>query len=171
MEENQKPEESLAEEFRQLGKNLTETLHAAWDSPERKRLQEEISNGLNELGNTLRDEARHFKSSPTGMRIKAEAEEVRERIRRGEMESKARAELVAALHKANEMLRQAIEKLSQEREPRARADKEQSAGVPDHDRQSTPMKDTGHREVHPDDVDADAGQSSARQEIHPDDAE
>jgi hypothetical protein len=171
MEEKQKPEGSLAEEFRELGKNLTEAMHAAWDSPERKRLQEEISNGLNELGNTLRDEARHFKSSPAGMRIKAEAEEVRDRIRSGEMEGKARSELVAALHKANDMLRQAIEKLSQERGPRERADKERSAGVPDHDRDSTPMKDTGHREVHPDDVESDASQGSGRQEVHPDDTE
>jgi hypothetical protein len=169
MEEQQKPEESLAEEFRQLGKNLTEALHAAWDSPERKRLQEEISNGLNELGNTLRDEARHFKSSPTGMRIKAEAEDVRERIRRGEFESKARAELVAALHKANDMLRQAIEKLSQEREASGQSAQERRAGAPHHDRESTPMKDTGHREA--DDLESDASQSSGRQDVHPDDAE
>jgi hypothetical protein len=171
MEEKQQPEGSLADEFRQLGKNLTEAMHAAWDSPERKRLQEEISNGLTELSNTFREEAHHFKSSPTGMRIKAEAEDVRERIRRGEMESKARAELVAALHKANDLLRQAIERLSQERETRERPGQERSAGAPDHDRESTPMKDPGHTEVHPDDVDSGAAQSSGRQEVPPDDAE
>jgi hypothetical protein len=171
MEENQKPEGTLAEEFRRLGKNLTEAMQAAWERPERKRLQEEISNGLSELGNILRDEARHFSDSPAGKRFKEEAGEVRDRIRSGELENKARAELITALRNANEMLHQAIVRLSHEREAGEPTGKESGFGVPDHDRESTPMKDTGHREVHPDDVESDPSKSSGRQEVHPDDAE
>jgi predicted thioesterase len=173
MDENKSRESNLAEEFRQLGKNLTEAMVAAWERPERKKLQDEIVNGLTELGNTLRQEARHISESPTGQKVKAEAEDIRERIRRGDVENKAREELLAALQAANDMLRQAIHKISTE--DRARYSQEpgerKNPGGQEEDKESTPMKDTGHREVHPDGVESDVSQASDRQEVHPDDAE
>jgi succinate dehydrogenase/fumarate reductase flavoprotein subunit len=109
MTENPSPEENLGEEFRQLGKNLAEVLRGAWESPERKKLQQEIANGLSDLSDLMRTEAEHIRESPTGQRMKADAEELRERIRTGEVESKVRQDLLAALRLINDQLRKASE--------------------------------------------------------------
>lgn len=112
MTETPPSEENLAEEFRNLGKNLTEVLRGAWESPERKKLQQEIAEGLSDLSNMMRTEAEHIRESPTGQRMKADAEEMRERIRTGEVESRVRQDLLSALQFINEQLRKATEHLS-----------------------------------------------------------
>ena len=109
MTENPSPEENLSEEFRQLGKNLAEVLRGAWESPERKKLQQEIADSLSDLSNMMRTEAEHIRESPTGQRMKADAEDLRERIRTGEVESKVRQDLLAALRLINDQLRKASE--------------------------------------------------------------
>ena len=77
---NQSSEGNLTDEFRTLGRNLLNTLHAAWDRPERKNLQQEIENGLSELMDTLKSEAGNVASSPTGQKVKMEAEDLRQRV-------------------------------------------------------------------------------------------
>jgi hypothetical protein len=178
MEQEKKTDSNLADEFRQLGKNLSEVLNAAWESPERKRLQEEISSGLSELNRILRDEARHISESPTGQRVKAEAGDFRQRMRSGEVESRAREELLTVLKNANELLRKAVERMSEGRRAedapessRSGSEAHENPAVRREDVESTPMKDTGHREVHPDDVESDVNQGTGHQEIHPDDVE
>jgi hypothetical protein len=64
MVDTETPEGKLTAELRELGKNLTEVLRSAWDQPERKRLQQEIANGLSELGSTLKDETRKLSEAP-----------------------------------------------------------------------------------------------------------
>ena len=109
MNDSLPPEENLGEEFRQLGKNLAEVLRGAWESPERKKLQQEIADSLSDLSNMMRTEAEHIRESPTGQRVKADAEDLRERIRTGEVESKVRQDLLAALRLINDQLRKASE--------------------------------------------------------------
>jgi succinate dehydrogenase/fumarate reductase flavoprotein subunit len=127
MTENLPPEENLADEFRQLGKNIAEVLRGAWESPERKKLQQEIANGLSDLSNMMRTEADHIRESPTGQRMRADTEELRERIRSGEVESRVRQDLLAALRLINDQLRKASEHWSEEKsdqseKPAAEAD-------------------------------------------------
>lgn len=107
MTENSKPEENLEDEFRNLGQNLVEALRAAWDSPERKRLQQEIGNGLTELNATIKKEFDDFDSSETGQRLKSDVENLRQQVRSGEAEAKVRSELLNALRIANEGIRNA----------------------------------------------------------------
>jgi hypothetical protein len=175
MEENETRDDSLAEEFRQLGRNLTAVMASAWDRPERKKLQGEIANALSELSTILRTEAQKVSESPTGQRVRTEAQDIRERIRGADVESRARQELSGALRAANDALRQAVTRISTEPGENERREPEEeerrNPGVPEEDRQSTPMKDTGHREIHPDDVESDPSKPSERQEVHPDDAE
>jgi len=110
MSEKPQPEESLAEEFRSLGKNLVSALQAAWDAPERKRLQEEVMNGLNELGETLQREGEHFTNSPTGQQLKTNVEQIGERIRSSETQEKVRIELLGALKTANSEIQKVIDR-------------------------------------------------------------
>lgn len=112
MTENPTPEENLAEEFRSLGKNLVEALRAAWDNPERRRLQQEIESGLAELGSTMKREAESFSGSPSGQQLKSDVEQLGKRIRSGEAHEKVRTELIAALKTANAELQKVVEKWS-----------------------------------------------------------
>lgn len=109
MTDNPTPEENLAEEFRQMGKNLADALRSVWESPERKKLQQEIANGLSDLSDLMRSEAEHIRESPTGQRMKADAEEMRERIRSREIETRVRQDLLAALRSINTQLRKVSE--------------------------------------------------------------
>jgi hypothetical protein len=160
MSEERPTEESVAEEFRQLGKNLTEVLRGAWDSPERKKLGQEIANGLSELSNLVRREAEHVRESPTGQRLKAEAEELRTRIRSGEYENRARQELISALRSINEQLKKASQRMSEE-----------GSDQPTTDRPAYDPDVQGGQEVHPDDVGSSANVETGHREIHPDDVE
>ena len=119
MDNNPKPEENLADEFRNLGQNLVEILHTAWEAPERKRLQQELENGLNELGNTLRREAENFASSPGGQQLKAEINDFSERVRSGEVQNKAHDELLGALQTANAELQKLIQQWTANRQSQA----------------------------------------------------
>jgi hypothetical protein len=110
MSENKPPENDLAEEFRNLGKNLADALRTAWESPERKKFQQEIENGINEMGATLSKEFGTFIESPTGQRLRSDVEDLGERIRTGETQQRAREELLAALERANIEIRRATER-------------------------------------------------------------
>jgi HD-GYP domain-containing protein (c-di-GMP phosphodiesterase class II) len=104
-------EENLTEEFRNLGRNLSEALKTAWEHPERKRIQDEIVSGLNELGTTFRDEVDNFSKSPSGQQIKSDVQEIGDRIRASQMQARVQQELLNALQSVNAELQKAIERL------------------------------------------------------------
>jgi hypothetical protein len=110
MTDNRPTEGTVAEELRQLGRNLTEVLRAAWDSPERKAFQAELANGIRQLGEVLKEETQKFSESQAGQRAKEKAEEVRNSIR--SRDDQARQELINALKSANTRLRQTTERMS-----------------------------------------------------------
>jgi hypothetical protein len=112
MSESTPSEDKLAEEFRNLGKNLVDAFRTAWETPERKKLQQDIESGLNELGNTLKEEYDTFSESPTGQRLKADVEDMRERVRTGEAETKVRNDLLVALRTVNDELQKVINRWS-----------------------------------------------------------
>jgi hypothetical protein len=95
------PETDLTEELGNLGKNLVGILQAAWDRPERQKLQQEIEGGLSELGATLRKEAKAVSENPVSQRIKTEVGDLGTRVRSGQVDARVREELVGALHALN----------------------------------------------------------------------
>ena len=105
MNEESQKQESLRNEFRDLGENLAQTLRSIWESPERKQLQEEIEEGLATVVESVKREAESFKQSSTGQRLKSDLEDLRQRVNSGEVESKAREELLKALQFFNNELR------------------------------------------------------------------
>lgn len=114
MSETPPNEERLSEELRNLGKNLFGVLQAAWEHPERKRMQNEIEIGLRDLSLSLQQEADNFSKSPTGEKIKAEIDDIGTRINTGETKSKIYEELISALKVANSELSSAINRIGQE---------------------------------------------------------
>ena len=111
MEENTQPEDNLADEFRNLGKNIVDAVHTAWERPERQRLQEDIEKGISEFGAAIRQEADKFSESPTSQRIKSDAEKIQTRFKNGEFETKVRDELLTALQAVNSELEKVKDKL------------------------------------------------------------
>jgi hypothetical protein len=116
MNDSPKPEENLTEEFRILGRNLLSTLQAAWDRPERKNLQQEIETGLSELVNTLKNEAGNIASSPTSQKVKSEAQDLRQRVQNGEVDTALRSELLKALQTVNAELKKAATRIGGEQD-------------------------------------------------------
>jgi hypothetical protein len=160
MSDRQVNESDLSAEFRALGKNLAGLVRSAWESPERRRFQQELETGIRELGITLKQEIDTFQESPTGQRLRTEMEDVQGRIRTGEVQSQARSELFSALKKVNEELEKAASHLGgQGRGPQRGAEEPGFEGRQDVD-----------QEVHPDDVDSTSPEMP-HQEIHPDDVD
>lgn len=110
----EKPGGDVASEFIHLGENLKNVLQAAWESEERKRLQKEIEAGLVELGRSLNQTVKEYQESPAGQRLRSEAEELRGRIRSGEVEASLREHLLAVLRKVNAELEKAAGEVSRE---------------------------------------------------------
>jgi hypothetical protein len=117
MNDNQNQEENITDELRQLGENLINAVTAAWDRPERKKLQKEIEEGLTELSQTLKNEAQSFNESPTGQQLKSDVEDLRQRVRSGEAETEVRSELLNALKTVNSELKKAVKKIQGEESP------------------------------------------------------
>lgn len=180
MSDEQPNESNLAKEFRQLGDNLVKAMRAAWDSPERKRVESEISSGVSELSRTLRNEAERLTSSGVAQHVKAGA---------GEMGTRLREELVSALKVANAHLAEAAVRLENragetgegQSSANPGAEEAQSSTLPQTGKAegmpaqpagdvTSPAGDTGHREIHPDDVNASPADTGHR-EVHPDDVE
>lgn len=113
MTDTPSPEKNLADEFRSLGRNLSEALRSAWESPERKDVQQQIEGGLSELGNTLQREHDNFVKSPAGQQFKSEIEEIGQRFQSGEAQAAMRQELLEVLQAANSGLKNLIDKWGQ----------------------------------------------------------
>ncbi len=112
MSEANSSEDNLVDEFHKLGENLMNTVRAAWERPERKKLQEEIESGLAELATTIKSEADTFRESPTGQRLKSDLDEFGQRVRSGEVEKQLRQDLLDALRVANTELQRVINRVS-----------------------------------------------------------
>lgn len=131
MSENSTSEENLTDEFRNLGKNLIDVLHTAWESPERKKLQEEIESGLTEFGSSMKRELETFTDGPTGQQLKSDVEDLQERIRSKEVETKMREEILNTLRIVNTELEKVTSKFSPS----------QSGKTKDEDQESTFKED------------------------------
>ena len=110
MSEEKQERGTLRDEFRTLGENLKEMVNSAWESEERRKLQGELEEGMHELGNVLNELAANFKSGEMGQTIRQEVDQFGERVRSGDVENKARQEILKALKVLNKELEKASEK-------------------------------------------------------------
>jgi signal recognition particle GTPase len=108
--ENKSPNDNIGEQLNELGKNLREALQSAWESEERRKLQQEIEEGLANLGASLSEAAKDFSNSPTGQSLKEDVKDLNERWRTGEVKSKVRTEITETLRKVNDELQKATRK-------------------------------------------------------------
>lgn len=110
MSEQKPNEDNLRREFESLGRNLVDAMRAAWESPESKRLRDEVVTGLNDLGTTLKKEADTLASSPAAQQVREGVEQVGERLRSTDVQTKVRGELLGALQTVNSELQKVIDR-------------------------------------------------------------
>jgi hypothetical protein len=127
MTEKPESEENLAQEFHVLGKNLVSALRAVWEAPERKRIQQDVASGLNELGNTLKREADYLANSQTGQQIRNGVDQFGEHIRNAEAQEKIRTELLNALKTVNTELQKVVDRWTAEQPATGETNPEESA--------------------------------------------
>jgi len=108
--ENRSPKEDIGDQLNELGKNLRDALRTAWESEERRKLQQEIEVGLANLRDSLSQAANDFSNSPTGQNLKEDVKDLHERWRTGEVGSKVRSEIAEALRTVNLELQKATQK-------------------------------------------------------------
>ncbi|MEW6569099.1 MAG: hypothetical protein AB1449_13240 [Chloroflexota bacterium] len=101
MDEPRQTPDDLMSELRQLGQNLKAVLQAGWESDERKKAQAELESALGEAAAALHGAGKEFIESPAGQKLRAEVEDLGQKLRRAEVREKAQAELLEALHKVN----------------------------------------------------------------------
>ena len=112
MSEEKTTDANLKEEFRNLGRNIADAARAAWDTPERQKLQSEVEAGLMEMRSTLKQEYENFNESPAGQKLKQETSDLGDKVRSQEIEGKIRSELVSALQQVNKELQNLTDHLT-----------------------------------------------------------
>jgi len=107
MDDPKKPENDFSSEIHKLGGNIKQVAQAALESEEFKRFQDEMNQGLSQLGESLNKFFQEVSESPAGQRVKSEIDDFQKSARTGELEAKVRQDVLAALQKANEELEKA----------------------------------------------------------------
>jgi hypothetical protein len=102
--------ETISDQLNELGKNLRDALQTAWSSEERRKLQQDIEEGMASLGASLSQAAKDFSNTPTGKTITDDVKDLQERWRSGEVGSKVHTEVVDTLRRVNEELHKASRK-------------------------------------------------------------
>jgi hypothetical protein len=108
--ENKSSNDTISNQLNELGKNLRDALQAAWSSDERRKLQQEIEDGMADLGATLSQAAKDFSSTPTGKTITDDVKDLQQRWKTGEVSSKVHTDVMDALRRVNEELQKATGK-------------------------------------------------------------
>jgi hypothetical protein len=98
----------LKKEFRKLGNNLKQAVNAGWESEERQQLQQEIQDGISELGSALIDFGIQVQESETVQKVKGDLEDLSEQVHSDEVQDNARAGVISALQRANSELEHLI---------------------------------------------------------------
>jgi hypothetical protein len=108
--DNKSTSETISDQLNELGKNLRDALQTAWSSEERRKLQQDIEEGMASLGASLSQAAKDFSNTPTGKTITEDMKDLESRWRSGEVGSKVHTEVVDTLRRVNEELQKASRK-------------------------------------------------------------
>jgi hypothetical protein len=110
-DENTDPKPDITSQFRELGENIKNFFHSAWESEESQKFRMDLENGLNELGKATNEAVEEFKASETGQKFKAETDDFINRVETGQVEQKAREEISKVLNFINNELGTLNEKI------------------------------------------------------------
>jgi len=116
MNGEQGQQDTLRDEFEQLGENLKALIQGAWESEQRKQVSQEVERGLNEVGASISNAAAELAQEPAARKLREEVDQLAERVRSGELAEKARQEIVDVLQQVNNRLTKLVGDLETGRE-------------------------------------------------------
>lgn len=109
----QKKQTDIVAEFRNLGRQLAETLDTAWRSEERQHIEAEVREGVKTFVEEMDRVFEEAKESPAADRVRREATEVRTRVESSDFGGKARSSIAQGLR----WMSQELGKLSEQFTP------------------------------------------------------
>jgi len=125
MAEEGQDERSVAGEFNKLGKQFVTVIRTAWESEDRKRVEQEIVDGLQKFGDEITGVLQKAADSETGKQFTVRAEEVIADVKTSDVADDVRKGMLSALEALNKELGKLSEKLdAAASETAAEADKD-----------------------------------------------
>jgi hypothetical protein len=97
-EDEKRESGDIAEALRNLGQQFANTMQAAWDSAERKEIEKELREGMQQFSAEVDKAFQQAKTSPAGQRAQEEAAELKDSFEKGELAPKIQGSLVQGLH-------------------------------------------------------------------------
>ena len=96
---NERPqsEYDLGAEFTELGEQFRRVFKAAWESQERKDIQDEIRDGLNNLAEEINKAAKNVRDTDTAQKVESNLKNVRADVQSGKVADDMRGGLAKAL--------------------------------------------------------------------------
>jgi hypothetical protein len=91
-------EADIAEELKNLGRQLADTLRTAWNSQERQKLESEIRRGVKSFADEVGKAVHEIKESPPAQRAREEASQIRIKVESGEVGHRAKSNMAQSLH-------------------------------------------------------------------------
>ncbi len=88
-EEKKSSGPDLVVEFQTLGRAFAEAFESAWNSEERKRVEEEVRTGVRSFADEVDKVIREAKTSPAGERVKNEAGEIAGKVEASDLGRRA----------------------------------------------------------------------------------
>ena len=104
MTEEKKSKDEIGNEFEKLGENIRQAVQGVWESEERKRIGQDIHDGLVEIGAAFTRLGDEITESPGVQRVREEVDDFSERIQTGEVAQKINDDLVSLLQTINQKL-------------------------------------------------------------------
>jgi MoxR-like ATPase len=121
MSEEMHEERNVAEELNNLGKQFVSVIRTAWESEDRKRIQDEIMEGLQKFGDEITNTLQKASESETGKEVTAKAEKVITDVKASDVADDVRKGLLSGLDALNVELGKLSEKLDAMAQKRAEA--------------------------------------------------
>ena len=126
MSEEQKTESTIVEELNKLGQQVADTIRAAWESDDRVKLQDEISEGMKQFGDQISEAVDKASDSETAKQLRERAEQVVEDVRESDVTEDIRKGLLAGLDAINRELGKLLERLDVKSEDKVEVEAEPS---------------------------------------------
>jgi len=105
---------------------MAEALRTAWESEDRKKLQAEIVEGMQQFGNEVGEAAKKANESETAKQLKTQAEKMASDLKSSEVTDAVRKSMIGGLEILNQELGKVLERL--ETKPATGAPAEAAAG-------------------------------------------
>jgi hypothetical protein len=108
----------LANEFRNLGRQLGDTMRSAWNSEERQRFEAELREGVKTFAHEVEKAVQEIKDGQASQKAREEVSELKTRVESGEIADKTRTTLAQGLQwLSNELSKLADQFTPQEKQP------------------------------------------------------